>query len=55
PSAAATRKTLTFPPMDQYTIQAERFARSILEDTDVPVPIEDAIANMEVIEAVLAG
>jgi len=26
-------------------------SRSILEDTEVPVPLEDAIANMKVIEA----
>jgi predicted dehydrogenase len=48
-------QTFTFPIADQYTIQAELFAQSILEGTDVPVPIDDAIANMRVIEAVLSS
>ncbi len=46
-------ETLTFPPADQYTIQAELFAQAILNDTPVVVGIDDAIANMEAIEAVL--
>jgi predicted dehydrogenase len=49
------RETITFPPSDQYTIQAELFARAVLGDTPVPVPIEDAIANMETIEAILGA
>ena len=52
PEAPATR-TLTFPPADQYSIQASLFARAVLEDTPVPVPVEDAIANLKVIEAIL--
>ncbi|MDJ0962579.1 MAG: Gfo/Idh/MocA family oxidoreductase [Acidimicrobiia bacterium] len=43
----------TFEPADQYTIQAELFAQAILDDTDVAVPPDDAVANMRVIEAVL--
>ena len=39
---------------DQYSIQASAFSRAVLENTEVPVPIEDAIANMKVIEAILA-
>jgi predicted dehydrogenase len=37
---------------DQYTLQGDAFAKAILEDTDVPVPVEDAIKNMAVIEAI---
>jgi predicted dehydrogenase len=37
---------------DQYTIQGDEFSRAILEDTDVPVPLVDALRNMAVIEAV---
>jgi predicted dehydrogenase len=48
-------ETLTFPPADQYTIQAELFAQAILDDTPVVVGIEDAIANMDVIEAILGN
>jgi predicted dehydrogenase len=40
---------------DQYTIQGDRFARAILDDTPVPTPLSDAVANMRVIEAVLAS
>jgi predicted dehydrogenase len=52
PTAPAT-ETITFPPADQYTIQAELFAKAVLEDADYPVPIDDAIANMRVIDAIL--
>jgi predicted dehydrogenase len=40
---------------DQYTIQGDLFAEAILNDTPVPTPIEDAVANMEVIEAIIAS
>ena len=43
---------ITFQICDQYTTQAELFAAAILNDTPVPTPIEDAVANMRVIEAV---
>ncbi len=36
---------------DQYTIQGDIFSKAILEDTPTPVPLEDAIANMVVIDA----
>jgi predicted dehydrogenase len=41
----------TFPPCDQYTLQGDAFSKAILDDTEVPVPVEDAIKNMAVIEA----
>jgi len=37
---------------NQYTIQGDLFSRAIREDTEVPVPLEDAIKNMRVIEAI---
>ena len=40
------------PVSDQYTIQGDLFSRAILEDGPVPVPLEDALKNMAVIEAV---
>ncbi len=42
----------TFPTSDQYTLQGDAFARAVFENTDVPVPLEDSIANMAVIEAI---
>ena len=38
---------------DQYTIQGDLFSQAVLNDTDVPTPIEDAVANMKVIEAII--
>jgi predicted dehydrogenase len=46
---------ITFEICDQYTLQADAFARAILDDTAVPTPLDDAVANMRVIEAVLAS
>src|SRR5262249_15946286 len=40
---------------DQYTIQGDCFAEAILYETPVPIPLEDAVRNMEVIEAVVAS
>jgi predicted dehydrogenase len=42
-----------FPTLDQYTLQGEAFSRSILDNTEVPVTLEDAQLNMRVIDAVL--
>lgn len=38
---------------DQYTIQGDAFSLAILNDTPVPTPIEDAVANMKVIESIV--
>jgi predicted dehydrogenase len=46
-----TLRTETFPVCDQYTLQGDAFSRAILDGTDVPVPLEDALANMAVIDA----
>ncbi|HET7102467.1 MAG TPA: Gfo/Idh/MocA family oxidoreductase, partial [Terracidiphilus sp.] len=37
-----------FPVCDQYTLQGDAFSRAILDGTEVPVPLEDAIRNMAV-------
>lgn len=39
------------PPVDQYTSQGEDFAACLLEGRPIPYPIEDAIANMRVLDA----
>jgi predicted dehydrogenase len=36
---------------DQFTIQGDQFSKAILEDTPVPTPLDDAVANMVVIDA----
>jgi predicted dehydrogenase len=40
------------PTCDQYTIQGDAFSRAIRENTQVPVPLEDALGNMKVIDAI---
>jgi predicted dehydrogenase len=40
-----------FPPVDQYTIQAEQFTEAIQKNLPVPTPIDDAIGNIRVIDA----
>jgi predicted dehydrogenase len=47
--------TEIFPVGDQYTLQGDAFARAVFENTEVPVPLEDSIANMAVIEAIFAS
>jgi predicted dehydrogenase len=41
-----------FEMCDQYTLQADSFARAIIDDTKPPTPLADALANMRVIERV---
>jgi predicted dehydrogenase len=44
---------IVFDICDQYTIQGDLFSLAILNDTAVPTPLEDAVANMQVIEAIV--
>ena len=44
--------TETFATCDQYTVQGDVFSRALREGGNVPVPIEDSVRNMAVIEAV---
>ncbi len=46
---------IVFDICDQYTIQGDLFSEAIINDTDVPTPIEDAVGNMQVIEAIVAS
>jgi len=46
-------KEIVFPICDQYTLQGDAFALAVLNDTPVPTPLEDALANMRVLERVL--
>lgn len=39
-------------PCDQYTLQGDAFSRAIQEGCAPPVPLEDALCNMRVIDAV---
>jgi predicted dehydrogenase len=46
---------LTFDVCDQYTLEGDALSRAILDDTPVPTPLEDAVANMRAIDAVFAS
>ena len=37
---------------NQYTIQGDLFSKAILNDTDMPTPLTDAVANMKIIDAI---
>ena len=44
-------ETITFPPVDQYALQADRFSEAVRGVGSVPVSLEDAMGNMAVIDA----
>ncbi|MFL5686141.1 MAG: Gfo/Idh/MocA family protein [Chloroflexota bacterium] len=53
PVAPATT-VLEFPTADPYTVEVERFADAVLDGGPTPVPPEDAVANLRVIEQIFA-
>ena len=55
PPVAPHTETMTFPTADPYTVEIERFAAAILDGAPTPLPPTDAVANMRVIEAILAA
>lgn len=44
---------ITFDICNQYTIQGDLFSQAVLNNTEVPTPLEDAVANMKAIEALI--
>jgi predicted dehydrogenase len=46
-------KEIVLESCNQYTIQGDVFSQAILSDTEVPTPLEDAVANMKVLEALV--
>jgi predicted dehydrogenase len=46
---------IAFEVCDQYTIEGDEFSKAILDDTPVPTPLEDAVANMRALDAVFAS
>jgi predicted dehydrogenase len=49
---ATGTEEIIFDAIDQYTLQANAFAKAILDDTPVPTGLQDTVNNMRVIEAV---
>lgn len=48
----AKLEEIVFDAVDQYGIQGDLFSLAVLNDTPVPTPLGDAVANMKAIEAV---
>jgi len=55
PPVAPAIETITFPTADPYTVEVEAFAAAILDELPTPIPPADAVANVRVIEAILAA
>jgi predicted dehydrogenase len=51
----SSAEEIRFDVCNQYTLQADAFARAVLDDTPVPTSLADAIANMRVIERVITS
>jgi len=49
------RQDLKTVKRNQYTVMAERFSQAALDGTPAPTPLEDALANMRVIDAVFTS
>lgn len=45
-------EAIAFDTCNQYRIQAEAFTQAVVEDSEVPVPLENAQANAKVLEAI---
>ncbi len=46
-------KEIVFDVSDQYTIQGDLFSQTVLNDTEVPTPLVDAVDNMRVMSALI--
>ena len=55
PPVAPDTRVLTFEVADPYTVETERFAAAVLDGQPAPVPPEDAVANLRVIERIFAA
>ena len=43
---------IVFDKQDQYTLQGDKFSQAILNNSEVPTPLEDAVNNMKVIDGI---
>ena len=53
PPVHPNTEVLTLAPANPYTVQAERFAAAILDGEPLPIPTEDGVANMRVLERIV--
>jgi predicted dehydrogenase len=55
PPVAPATERLSFPTADPYAVEADAFAGALLAGDPVPVPPDDAVANLAVIERLFAA
>ena len=48
----AQARTGVLPVCDQYTIQGDLFSQAVRDEADVAVPLETALGNMAVLDAI---
>jgi predicted dehydrogenase len=53
PPVHPATEVITIPTADPYTVQAERFAAAVLDGGPPPIPTEDAVATMRVLERIV--
>jgi predicted dehydrogenase len=53
PPVDPNTEVLTFETADPYAVEAERYADAILDGGPTPIPPEDAVANLRVIERII--
>jgi predicted dehydrogenase len=53
PPVAPSVETMEFAPADPYTVEADLFAAAVFDDAPLPVAIDDSVANLRVMEAIL--
>jgi predicted dehydrogenase len=49
----ASKVEEVIPPVDQYAEEADAFARAVLGEAELPYGLDDAIANMQILDAIL--
>ncbi len=55
PPVAPATETFTFQPADPYAVEVDAFSSAILEGRPTPVPVDDAVSNLRVIERIFAA
>ncbi len=55
PPVAPATETFTFQPADPYAAEVDALSSAILEGRPTPVPVDDAVANLRVIERIFAA
>jgi predicted dehydrogenase len=49
----SSRRPIEIPACDQYTIQGDEFSKAIRSGGAQPLPLEDSVANMRVLDAIV--